>query len=195
MRLWMYAMPSLLAAACVGETAGSDAVDGGASDAASDASSITPTWSAVCPASEPAQGSACSADEIDCEYGCGNVLTCADGTWGGASLFGSIGPCDAGANPASCPASLSAITPGASCSNGRCEYATGFCECDSPQDPTPDAGSTWSCGPQAGCPVSRPRVGSTCTTENQECDYQQCGSHEVCTNGAWQPTVGGGCGG
>ena len=71
MRLWMYAMPSLLAAACVGETAGSDAVDGGASDAASDASSITPTWSAVCPASEPAQGSACSADEIDCEYGCG----------------------------------------------------------------------------------------------------------------------------
>jgi len=122
--IWICASAALLAA-CGGQTAGT-AADGGPSDGQSDAASSTSAWSPVCPALAPAQGSACSDEEIDCEYGCGNVLTCADGTWGGAVLFGEDRSCDAGANPAACPEALSAITPGASCSTAvRCAYAEG----------------------------------------------------------------------
>ncbi len=162
-------------------------------DAATDRSA---PWGPVCPASAPAQGSACTHDELECEYGCNNVLTCADGTWGGAILPGGGALCDAGSNPATCPAALSAITSGAACANEgpTCVYAGGICQCSGPMDPWPDAGSTWYCGPEQGCPFPRPPIGSACSTPDQRCDYEQCGGNQVCQGGVWQP-VAGACGG
>jgi hypothetical protein len=161
-------------------------------DAATDAAA---PWSPVCPEAAPTQGSACTDEGLDCEYGCSNVLTCADGTWGGAVLpVASL--CDAGPNSPGCPADASAVLQQTTClaSGTSCEYAEKICTCISPQDPRPDAGNTWFCGPESGCPFPRPRIGSSCATASQQCDYAQCGSTQVCMGGVWQPTEGG-CGG
>jgi hypothetical protein len=153
-------------------------------------------WSPVCPKSAPTQGSACGDEGLDCEYGCSNILTCSDGTWGGAVQVGGAGLCDAGPNPPGCPAEVSTVLQQTTCSasDTSCVYADKICACNSPQDPRPDAGNTWFCGPEAGCPFPRPRIGSSCAMASQQCDYAQCGSTQVCMGGVWQPTEGG-CGG
>jgi hypothetical protein len=193
--------------ACGGTIEPAHATDGGAldghgkpGDAASphdDASvglDAAKGWSPVCPATLPAMGASCSLSDVYCEYGCGNVVVCADGSWGGAVTFGTPA-CDAGPNPAACPAGLSQIMPGAGCpSVETCSFATGACSCDFPSDPRPDASSTWSCFPETGCPSPRPRVGSACGTSGMRCDYEACGSSQACTGGVWQSTVGA-CGG
>ena|ERR1700690_2070438 len=157
---------------------------------AGDGGDATTAWSPVCPESVPAQGSACTNEGLECEYDC-DVLECAAGTWAGAVLVGG-NLCDAGPSSPSCPATISGIIPSASCTNSgeTCVYAEGICQCNSPGDPTPDGGSSWFCGPEQGCPMPRPRIGSACSTPDQRCDYEECGANQVCTGGVWQPAIG-----
>jgi len=173
------ALSTLLATACGG------VVSGGA-----DAS----TWSPVCPEAEPSQGTSCSIEGVDCQYGCDDVLVCSDGTWAGAVCAGQDITCDAGPNPSACPSSLSSIPSGGACTGGAtCIYPDGLCECTSPGDPTPDGGSSWFCGPEPGCPMPRPRIGTACSSPSQTCDYAACGDSVTCTSGVWQPAFVG-CG-
>lgn len=46
---------------------------------------------------------------------------------------------------------------------------------------------TWQCtGPNQGCPSVRPRVGSDCSMDGQQCDYGDCNSIGlVCHSGTW----------
>src|SRR5579862_1388904 len=41
-------------------------------------------WSPVCPETRPSMGAPCTLKDVSCEYACGDVLVCADGSWGGA---------------------------------------------------------------------------------------------------------------
>jgi hypothetical protein len=179
---------TLLASACGGVVSGGG--DGGV-----DGGDASPQWSPVCPEMEPSQGSSCSQEGINCEYACSDVVVCSDGTWAGAVNAGQDITCDAGPNPSACPTSLSSIPAGSACTGDGlvCIYAAGLCECTSPGDPTPDAGASWSCGPEPGCPMPRPRIGSACTSPNEKCDYAPCGDSVSCTSGVWQPAFVG-CG-
>lgn len=177
---------ALLATGCGGIVGGD--TDGGVDSSA--------PWSAVCPESRPTEGASCSHDSLDCEYGCNDVVVCSGGKWEGAVLSGQDALCDAGPNPSTCPSALSAITPNATCTNAgaTCIYSQGVCECTSPADPTPDASASWFCGPEPGCPMPRPRIGSACTKASLTCDYQTCGNSVTCTDSVWQPAFAG-CGG
>ena len=179
----------------IGGGDGSSTADAGdrASDAAADAAG---RWSPVCSEAAPTQGTACSIDATYCEYGCGDVVICASGKWSGAVNVGSSSLCHPRPNSAGCPATRSGITPNATCENDGdiCTYADGTCQCNSPQAPAPGSVNTWFCGPEPRCPMPRPRLGSSCSTPDQQCDYQVCGSSQQCKGGAWRPGTSG-CGG
>jgi len=158
-------------------------------------------WSPICPEDQPTIGSACSmtpprdSPEILCEYGelqydpgCDTVLTCEEGTWQNA--FGPSETCQPdGPNSSSCPATYGDIDGGGSCTdNGlRCEYPQGVCTCSAGFGGPVilDGGTSWYCNPGPGCPMPRPRLGSSCTG-NQQCTYQTCQFGESCTGGYWQ---------
>jgi hypothetical protein len=152
------------------------------------------SWSPICPASQPTEGSPCNVQDVDCEYGdnfvpgCNVVLECSQGVWAGAIVNGG-GACDAGANPAACPSSYSDVPNGAACDDpdDTCLYPTsGVCQCNYPADPEPDAGPFWFCGPGPGCPMPRPRLGSACAMPGLDCEYESCGVAQDCQNGVWQ---------
>jgi hypothetical protein len=148
----------------------------------------TGPWSPVCPELVPSESAPCSQNNLYCEYGCGNVFVCADGTWGEAN---NTPLCQTGPNSSSCPAELSSIEDGGSCSGpstGECLYPGGVCQCVFDPDPTPDASAngSWWCGPGPGCPAYRPRIGSPCDAAGGSCSYAQCGSTETCSGGYWQ---------
>jgi len=163
------------------------------SDAASH-SDAPAAWSPVCPGSAPAMNAPCSQDNLSCEYGCGSVLVCSTGAWSG-SLENPF--CPMGPNPAACPTVFAAIDASSACPDpgDTCVYASGVCECNAPFDPTPDGGASWWCGPGAGCPMPRPRIGSACVSEGQTCSYQECGAAQTCQGGVWQSGQPVGCGG
>jgi hypothetical protein len=160
-------------------------------------------WSPVCPEQEPAPGSSCTIvtprDSIGvmCEYGklqydvmCDTVLQCQNGAW--TSAFAGTTSCQPdGPNSPSCPATYEDIQEdeGGSCSNAglRCEYPEGVCTCSMGFGGPVllDAGTSWFCNPGAGCPMPRPRLGSSCST-NQQCTYLTCEFGESCTGGYWQ---------
>lgn len=207
---WWFALLAC-AAGCGGAVATKpDTADAGSrsdSDASgvpngSDAASTAPTpWSPVCPGLPPAEGAACPHGQTTyCEYGpceaSATIVVCSGGTWAGAVGVGSNALCNLGPNAASCPSAKSGIAAGTVClaAGATCAYADGVCQCVEPQAPSPNAKSTWFCGPQPGCPMPRPRLGSACTTAGESCDYQVCGAGQVCTGGIWQPG-GSGCGG
>jgi hypothetical protein len=149
-----------------------------------------PPWSPDCPEGAPAMGSPCQAENgLECEYDC-NVLVCSAGTWAGA--IGSV-LCPTGPNPMGCPGALSSIMAGATCSNAgdTCVYPTGICQCNLPSDPSPEETAAWWCGPEGpdgvgSCPKARPRIGSACPVDGNFCQYEQCGSGQVCKKGVWQ---------
>jgi len=154
--------------------------------------------SGPCPTSAPANGSVCTDENLECEYGtseypgCDAVTQCESGTWQ-EEQSGGFCP---GINPSQCPSSMAAAN-GQSCDPGQygsvsCWYATGGCYCGSLGGPImvePDGGyapQTWQCddpGPQ--CPQPRPRIGSTCSDEGLSCQYLECDFAESCTGGIW----------
>jgi hypothetical protein len=156
----------------------------------------SPPWSPVCPASKPAVGSACSDENLQCEYGdawwnvaCDAVLQCQQGKWQIDHV--SYVPCTPapGPNPAACPPSYADVPQGTSCNdNGEsCVYSQAMCSCRTPLGPVfEDGGASWYCLPEVGCPMPRPRIGTGCTGAATYCTYAECEYSQECTNGVWQ---------
>ncbi|HEX6239679.1 MAG TPA: hypothetical protein VFZ61_02250 [Polyangiales bacterium] len=104
----------------------------------------------MCPASEPAQGSACTPARGDCDYGT-RMCDClnSSSTW---SCF----------DPADCPASAPAEQAACDTVGMECEYDQGLdCECTS---------AGWDCGRQV-CPAAQPTTGSACDGGDGSCAY------------------------
>jgi hypothetical protein len=225
-RIALVALSSVLcvasAAACggsVGSLATGDAGrsdSGGGSDGGNEIDS-SPPLTAGCPTSLPADGSSCTSEGLQCEYGdswwsvsCDSVVQCAGGQW--SKFMPTFGPCtpQPGPNAASCPADYAAVPQGSACSaNGlSCIYGQGECSCQVPLGGPifVDGGSGyWGCVPEQGCPFPRPPLGSACTSGpsgNSDCTYEACAYAQTCQNGAWTAieeacagTGGGGTGG
>jgi hypothetical protein len=174
---------------------GSDA--GGGRDAGEDARAVG------CPLTAPAAGGACAGDSLECEYGndpsvaCDSVLTCTSGAWVVTRPAPST-PCS-DMNRAACPAAYSDLTEGSSCPvEVDCYYPQARCSCEVAcftacviqVDGGPNA-KTWNCdvpSPPGTCPIPRPRIGSACSQESQQCDYGSCDGNVglQCTDGLWQ---------
>lgn len=190
----------------IGDDAGendSSAHDGGATDGSSisdvSVSDALPPLSPACPTSVPSPGAACTDEGVQCEYGdawwsvgCDTVTQCTSGEWQLTQLSYDVCTPEPGPNSGACPATLSAVTQGATCSpNGTtCSYPDGLCQCTEPLGgPVQiDGGSTpyWSCIPEPGCPYPRPLLGTTCVASSQTCTYEDCSFAEFCRNGTWQ---------
>lgn len=141
-----------------------------------------------CPSSLPSSGSACVTLGITCEYGgdvrwtCNTVATCSGGAW---SLSETKDPSCPTVNASACPPSESDIQPSAACSNRglSCNYSTmattSFCNCMDPGGPIQidGGGAQWLCTNQfvGGCPAVRPRLGTSCSQPELQCDYGICG--------------------
>jgi len=157
-------------------------------------------WSVVCPAAQPTTGGACSGDVV-CEYGaawwdvsCDIVMHCTTGAWAidavsSESCFPEPGP-----NSAACPSDPTTVRPESGCDTPSiCYYGQGaFCECQQ-RGELGDAGLGWICGPDPGCPSTRPRIGAPCGADGLTCGYGDESGFEVeCQGGAWTGGVSGG---
>ncbi|HEX8793897.1 MAG TPA: hypothetical protein VF765_23300 [Polyangiaceae bacterium] len=151
----------------------------------------------ACPSTQPSEGTPCTRESLECEYGtsqypgCDVIVQCSGGYWG--TEFGAAGYCPTGPNPEGCPASMDDVNDGgATCSTQglTCHYALGQCYCGDTFGPPvqPQDGGTypWSCDdPGPGCPQPRARLGSPCTQEGQTCQYLACDWAQQCTGGVW----------
>jgi hypothetical protein len=137
-------------------------------------------WSPVCPLSPPGEGTACSQDKLQCEYGdawwsagCDQVVECQHGVWqsvAGTPLLNAACEPPPGPNPPSCPPDTGSFQSRTPCTLNQtgltCFYGQGTsCTCAHP-----DSGPLWYCGPDPGCSSTRPRVGATCNT-TLSCTY------------------------
>lgn len=158
-----------------------------------------------CPAALPAARTACTTPGLACEYGgegdhllCSVVVNCGqDHTWyssaSGAPCVGSQAE-----NPSACPSSFTALGRGAACPtdlDARCVYPEGTCACQTCSGGDGGLTRAWACETwpdPAGCPEPRPRIGSPCTNEGQECSYGSiCGVVSGvplldCRDGVWK---------
>lgn len=171
-------------------------------------------WSPVCPASLPTLGSACTADQAECEYGnawwsvsCDPVVQCENGVWTtDQPSYEACSP-EPGPNPSTCPASYAAVPQGTACADTGldCVYAEAVCSCQvplgGPVQIDGGEGASWGCLPGPGCPMPRPRLGSACTAEGTYCTYEACSYGQTCQGGVWHSAeegcaaAGGGTGG
>jgi hypothetical protein len=158
-----------------------------------------------CPASS-AVGGACSFSSYPgpCEYGndprvgCDPIYVCQGNQWvpddvGGCGLLD--GP-DGGNSPA-CPATFAGVDQGGQCSvsGAECLYPEAFCQCAVNcfgACAGPDSGipTTWQCDvpdPANGCPIPRPRLGTSCHVPGKQCDYGACSGNiaETCQYDVW----------
>ncbi len=155
-----------------------------------------------CPASPPQGGASCSPAGLQCEYGssydfeCNVVATC-DAQTGKWSV--QTGNCSQPFDAGGCPDPSTTGLAGTSCAtNGAsCNLTTQHCDCQLGCGAAFLDGGRWVCdGPKAGCPEPRPRLGSACTAEGQQCDYTLCcaGGTMTCQGGLWQGhLMSGGC--
>lgn len=156
------------------------------------------SWSPVCPDSLPTQYSSCSNPlaQPPCEYGnawwdpgCDTIVECSFGnTWNVVEVSSETCFAAPAPNSADCPHDRSAVGVGTACDhNGlTCYYDEGTaCECGAARA---DAGTTWQCNPDPGCPMPRPRFGASCNRE-QTCTYGVAPNviGEQCIDGFWQP--------
>lgn len=164
-----------------------------------DASSndASPPLSSACPTALPATGTACTHENVQCEYGsawwsvsCDSVVQCQSGVW--TPFEPSYEPCspEPGPNPASCPSNYAAVPQGECTMRGlTCVYPQGECACQVLLGgPVEIDGGTadWECVPGQGCPFPRPPLGSSCNGEGIDCTYEECSYGETCTNGLWE---------
>lgn len=171
-----------------------------------------------CPAGQPPDEGTCSKEGLHCEYGndfnalCNTIVSCRGGHWGRESTL-SEPRCPSGlptlpANAANCPASPSALPPGACGPTTTCEYADAVCTCGTHCRTVPlpepvcdaDAGvttrccdassNTWGCFRGLRyCASPRPRVGSSCNGTAAPCavgPVDECGQAALrCESGTW----------
>ena len=192
--------------ACGGSTSsGGSGSSGGASSGTNGSSSGSSNGSGpggtACPSAAPNAKTACAVAGLQCEYGadpdlsCDDLATCSSGSWqltGGSSAQTCPTPAASGA----CPATYSAAETAGSCSASgtACGYPQGRCDCAVATGGPPTVGTKatrWLCdNPGTGCPMPRPRVGSTCTQSGLTCNYGACsipdGVGLACTGGLWQ---------
>lgn len=200
----------LLIGGCGGKAVSSNGPgqDSGVQDGASQDQSSGPG----CPTSKPESGSRCSIAQT-CEYGsdpragCDTLMKCSSGTWTTTQA-----PADAGCsttNPSTCPSTFNEVTQGAECGTSpfECYFPEARCSCavvvlqggcikSSCPPPTwdCDTGATDVAGKleDAGCPLPRPRVGSSCPDADFEksCNYGYCQNQAdvaiLCTSNVWQ---------
>ncbi|CAN5128601.1 hypothetical protein BH09MYX1_BH09MYX1_50800 [soil metagenome] len=207
MRFLPLGMLVLAAAACGGSTVTVPETDAG--DAAAQDSAVNDSGKkSPCPAEPPTAGATCGGGggllpAFECEYGsspnrtCNLIATCDDsGTWSVSSPAPGCGT----KNPVKCPSTYASVPQGQSCSEAfptDCTYPEGVCSCRPDSGPVPldaAASATWRCDlPSDGtCPKPRPKLGSTCATPNQLCDYGACdlpgGTAMKCESGYWKLT-------
>jgi len=190
----------LTEAGAFGEQAtGDDAGDGGP-EPVLDAGSA---WSPWCPGTAPEVDASCVTAlgwSQSCEYAytwwsvsCANVLVCQQGAWQKSPP--TFGPCTPAPPPngAECPASEALVKGPCAPAGATCNYLQGVaCTCADDGD----GGTAWSCLPEPGCPITRPRLGAPCGSPDaatpyggQTCTYEKCRLAVVCANGVWQPTI------
>ncbi len=203
----------VVALACSGKTSdvgggdgGSSGSSGGGSSSGGSSSGGSSSGGLVkgCPATPPADGSACGVPPLQCEYGadvnpqCNTIATCVASTRGPTAwvVQTARGQCPTPPPGPSCPASYAAVPKGAACTTATsCAYAEGTCTCEiycGPQYPVSrecDAGTplSWQCtGAAPGCPAQRPLGGTACAQEQQYCAYGDCRAPAMkCESGAW----------
>ena len=169
--------------------------------------------SMICPTGAPATGADClgaTSPGTLCEYGgegaylaCTTLAVCGtDRKWIVSAPDASCSGI-ASKNEAACPSSYAALAAGAACPatlGGSCVYPEGVCECAHCGAPGGGGGGNepaWSCAawPRTApaCPSPRPRAGTVCTTNGQECDYARvCEAVSLglpdlkCVAGFWQ---------
>jgi len=146
-----------------------------------------------CPTSEPPAGLLCGPNGFECEYGsnpdraCNSLADCEKSVWTYLNGTGTNCPIN------SCPLTYDRIIQGGHCDTvgSSCGYPAGTCYCGS-EGPAFDgsvAGPTWHCvAATPACPSPRPRLGTTCSTDGQFCDYGGGvgGIYIQCTAGTWQ---------
>jgi hypothetical protein len=155
-----------------------------------------PTTPPTCPSLAPSEGVPCAPSGFLCEYGddpqsaCNTLVQCGDAGWVlQKPPTGSVCPTTL---PAECPLSYSAaLDSGIACPTTVfvCRYPQGTCACEgTPELPTLECGSP----PSSNCPATRPRYGSSCSTDSGSC--RQWGdpcdffmNNVSCECGAWQP--------
>jgi hypothetical protein len=138
----------------------------------------------ICPASTPAEGTACATDLTVCELGsdpsfrCTVRSVCRDGAWRTFTADTTICP----SNPDTCPISWAdANEKPCARQYELCTFSTGVCQCTKA-----DGGFVWACKDLPGnCPNDRPRAGTACDQDAGRCPYPDCAM--VCTSGIWQP--------
>jgi len=156
-----------------------------------------------CPTAQPSAGSACESPTLSCEYGsdpaisCDTVMTCEGTAWKQTQAPATSG-CSK-TNSAACPATFAAATGpmGQSCGAPvSCYYTEARCSCQqvclgacgAPIDVGP-APLTWVCDipTTTGCPIPRPRLGTSCTVDPLVCDYGGCEGNLTmqCQAGTW----------
>ncbi len=149
-----------------------------------------------CAASPPAPGAPCTQLGEECEYGtsfyasCDDVYLCDP-----SSQQWTLEPQDpnlCSGTSQGCPAQLGDAAGVCSTPGTECQYAEGFCQCHGycggPPPPGPTSPS-WSCVVATqSCPAVRPRLGTACAQEGQQCGYMICcaGTQMTCGNGVWQ---------
>jgi len=150
-------------------------------------------WSPLCPENLPAAGTPCAPESAECEYGdgwwnpaCDTFVVCRKGAWQTETPYPATCSPPPGPNSASCPAGQG-IVSGVCPSDGlTCRYEEGStCQCG--HFDGPDGGITWDCFPGAGCPSTRPRIGSPCAS-TIGCTYIPCEFDESCALGIWVST-------
>ena len=125
-----------------------------------------PIGDAGCPTTYAAAQSATFCDTPSCVYPEG-TCTC-EVAMGNDS--GTLWACTVPALPTGCPGTIAEAQSSVTCPSYalRCFYPGGTCTCF-----TVDAGAPWRCTvPEAGCPATRPRLGTTCDAAlAQHCTY------------------------
>jgi hypothetical protein len=179
--------------------------DGGVtSDGGADALSDGGGWT-TCPT--PAMpGAACSPNGLQCEYGkldpnaaCDTFEACQSGTFQTYVVPNPPDKCPTPtpANEGKCPAAYGLVPIGTACPEDglNCAYPEGLCACTRESGGGPVSGTPkWACPTPGGtCPTTRPRIGSACPTEGQDCNYGECiyrgGVNLKCTSGLWQHQI------
>jgi hypothetical protein len=188
------------AGGALGADAASDDASPGAADAPLDAGSA---WSPWCPEEAPEIDASCVTAlgwSQSCEYAytwwsvsCAHVVVCQQGAWQASPQ--TFGPCtpEPPPNASACPDSAALVKGPCAEAGVTCDYLQGIsCACADDGE----GGTAWSCLPELGCPITRPRLGAPCGAPDaatayggQQCTYERCGLAVVCANGAWQPTI------
>lgn len=207
-------VPVALVAACGGKTdIGVPGQDAAVVDAGQDVF-VHPTPSLPCPTAQPQDGTTCSHEGVQCEYGddprwsCNWIASCSNGSWSVTTSNDAWCPTPP-KNPPACPASYASVPQGGACGevDTPCQYPEGWCTCMIGWGPPEQDGGQpenfWECssGPSAGCPSTRPRLGTSCAQPGVECDYAPCdepsGLSVTCDpeTDTWGTGLGAPCGG